>query len=178
MADLDTDNLSRLFAAVGARLSQPADLYVLGGGALVLLGSPRRTRDLDIVGSDIPAQQPSRPLQTVLEQAAREMKIGVDPIPFDEFIPLPSEAETRHRLVGHYGNLTVYVFDPYSIALSKIERGLKTDIEDVAFMLRRKIIQLDRLDDMAEAMLPRGREFDLDAEQIRTNLKLLRVRRK
>jgi len=88
------------------------------------------------------------------------MKIGIDPIPFDEFIPLPSGAEMRHRLVGQYGKLTVYVFDPYSIALSKVERGFKTDIEDVSFLLRNKIIMLEQLSDMAEAMLPRAREFD------------------
>lgn len=93
-----------------------------GGGALVLLGSPRRTRDLDVVGSDIPSDQPSSPLQAALEQAAQEMKIGVDPIPFDEFIPLPPGVDTRHRLVGQYGKLHVYVFDPYSIALSKQDR--------------------------------------------------------
>ncbi len=143
-----------------------------------MLGSPRRTRDLDVVGSDIPAHQPSSPLQTVIEQVAREMKIGVDPIPFDEFIPLPTGTETRHRPVGQYGKLKVYVFDPYSIALSKIERGFKTDIEDVAFMLRKRIIVLEQLDEMAEAMLPRAREFDLDAGQIRTSLKLLRKRKK
>jgi hypothetical protein len=59
MAELDADSLSHLFAAVGARLEEPANLYVLGGGALVLLGSPRRTRDLDVVGSDLPAHPPS-----------------------------------------------------------------------------------------------------------------------
>jgi hypothetical protein len=40
------------------------------------------------VGSAIPAQQPGSPLQTVLEQVAQEMKIGVDPI--------PTWSETRH----------------------------------------------------------------------------------
>ena len=87
MAELDTDSLSRLFTAVGARLAEPANLYVLGGGALMLLGSPRRTRDLDVVGAIFQVHQPGSPLQTVIEQVAREMKIGVDPIPFDEFIP-------------------------------------------------------------------------------------------
>ncbi len=107
MADLDAASLSRLFAAVGARLIEPANLYGLGGGALVLLGSSRRTRDLDVVGSDMPARRPGSPLQTVLEQVAQEMKIGVDPIPFDEFIPLPAGAETRHRPAGQYGKLNV-----------------------------------------------------------------------
>ena len=71
----------------------------------------------------------------------------------------------------------MYVFDPYSIALSKIERGFKTDIEDVAFMLRKRIIVLEQLAEMAEAMLPRARQFDLDAGQIRTNMQLLRKRK-
>ncbi len=45
-------------------------------------------------------------------------------------------------------------------------------------MLRKKIIELEQLADMADAMLPRAHEFDLDAGQIRANLKLLRRRRK
>ncbi len=143
-----------------------------------MLGSPRRTRDLDVVGSDLRSHQPGSSLQSVIERVAKEMKIAVDPIPFDEFIPLPAGAETRHQPVGRYGLLKVYIFDPYSIALSKIERGFKTDIQDVTFMLRKRIIVLEQLGEMAEAMLSRTREFDLDAGQIHANLKLLRKRKK
>ncbi len=70
MADLDAASLSRLFATVGTRLAEPANRYVLGGGALVLLGGPRRTRDLDIIGSDIPTQHSRSVVQTVLKQVA------------------------------------------------------------------------------------------------------------
>jgi hypothetical protein len=70
MENLSADNLHRLFAAVGARLAQPSELYLLGGGALVLLGSPRRTGDLDFVGRDVRTGQQSQPLQTVLEQVS------------------------------------------------------------------------------------------------------------
>ena len=56
-------------------------------------------------------------------------------------IPLPPQAQERRRLVGHYGQLDVYVFDLYSIALSKIARGFETDFEDVLFLLVRGLLR-------------------------------------
>jgi len=175
MGDLSASDLQRFFAAVGARLTESAALYVLGGSALVLLGSPRRTLDLDFVGSDLPtAGQGGDELRALLEQVAAEMKIGIEPIPFTEFVPLPPDAATRHRRIGQFGKLAVYVFDPYSIALSKIERGFKTDIEDVVFMLRQNIVALPQLETVIAAALLRAREFALDTQQISAHLALVR----
>lgn len=44
-------------------------------------------------------------------------------------------------------------------------------------MLQKKLIELEQLAVMAAEMSSRAREFDLDVEQIRDNLKLLRARR-
>lgn len=176
MGEIDARNLEKLFAAVGARLTQTATLHVLGGSALILLGSSRRTRDFDFVGNDLPHREPDE-LRDLLDEVAAEMKIGIEAIPFDEFVPVPRDAETRHRHIGQSGKLTVYVFDPYSIALSKIERGFKTDLEDVRFLIRKNIISLPQLETIVNAVLPRAREFDMDASQMRARLAALRRQR-
>jgi hypothetical protein len=127
-----TDADIRAFLArLGERFDHRAALYLLGGSALILLGSPRPTVDLDYVGSDLPAQRDE--LHSMIHQVADDMRIQVEALPFREFIPLPQEAERRHIKIGQFGKLTVYVFDPYSIALSKIERGFESDLEDVVF---------------------------------------------
>lgn len=168
---LSDANIRAFLAHLGERYAHPAKMYLLGGSALILLGSPRPTIDLDYVGSDIPAQMDD--LQKTIQQVADEMRIEVEPLPFQEFIPLPKDAERRHIKVGQFGKLTVYVFDPYSIALSKIERGFESDLEDVIFLVRQKQIGYDRLIELAETMIAHASEFHLDVQKIRAHLTML-----
>lgn len=173
MGDITEQNLERLFAEVGDRLTQPAALYVLGGSALILLGSPRRTLDLDFVGSDLKSRAPDE-LQDTLTQVAAEMRVEIEAVPFDEFVPIPLGAGTRHQQFGQFGNLTVYIFDPYSIALSKIERGFKTDMDDVLFLGRRRIIAYAQLETIVQDALSRAAEFEMDAQAMHERLESLR----
>jgi hypothetical protein len=63
-----------------------------------------------------------------------------------EFMPLPAGANERHRLIGQYGSIQVYVFDLYSIALMKIDRAFETDIQDVQFLIKTGQIELGFLE--------------------------------
>lgn len=168
---LSDAGIRAFLARLGERSVHPATLYLLGGSALILLGSPRPTLDLDYVGSDLPAQM--NDLQKTIQQVADEMRIEAEPLPFQEFIPVPQDAERRHIKIGQFGTLTVYVFDPYSIALSKIERGFESDLEDVLFLIRQKQITYARLVELAETMITRATEFHLDVSQIRAHLDAL-----
>ena len=49
-------------------------------------------------------------------------------MPLAEFVPLSAGCEDRHRLVGRYGSVELYIYDPYSLALSKIARGLESEV--------------------------------------------------
>lgn len=168
---LSDADIRAFLARLGEGAERPATLYLVGGSALILLGSPRPTVDLDYVGSDLPAQM--NELQNVIQQVADEMHIEVEALPFQEFIPLPQDIEQRHIKIGQFNNLTVYVFDPYSIALSKIERGFESDLEDVVFLIRQKRIEYARLVELAQTMIARATEFNLNARQIRAHLDAL-----
>jgi hypothetical protein len=61
-------------------------------------------------------------------------------------MPLPSDWEMPVQYVGRYGEIDVFYFDFYSIALSKIERGNSRDIADVRLLVQQKVITLDELD--------------------------------
>ena len=39
----------------------------------------------------------------------------------------------------------MYIFDLYTIALSKIARGFDSDLDDVIFMLKGKLINFDKI---------------------------------
>lgn len=170
--ELTVAGLETLFQRVGERLQEPATLYLIGGVALHFLGHPRPTFDLDYVGADLPELQQG--FQAVVAQVAEEMQIEVEAVPLEEFLPLPEGAERRHRLMGEYGVLKVYVFDPYSIALSKIERGFDTDLADVLFLLRSGVIHWDSLQTQAQTVLSKAAPYLIDPHSFHAHLEKVR----
>jgi len=82
---MDITEIQSVLQKLGERVPPASDLILVGGSALALLGNPRLTIDIDFVGDDI---HPSELHKTIL-QAAKELKISVEPVPLDRFIPLP-----------------------------------------------------------------------------------------
>ena len=70
-------------------------------------------------------------------------------------MPLPAGVETRHRPLGQYGRLTAYLFDPYSIAVMKVDRAFETDIQDVHFLIQSGIVDLACLEHCVEDVAQR-----------------------
>ena len=71
-----------------------------------LLGSARRTLDIDYT-LEAPGEEVEQ-LRATIEALAMELKLDLEAVPIEEFIPLPGEADTRHRRVGQFGGITVY----------------------------------------------------------------------
>ena len=158
-----------LLEELGRRYDRPAELYLVGGAALCLLGNVRTTLDLDFVGNDMPAAEERAPntLRATLESLAAELRVEIEAVPLEQFIPVPGDADTRHHLVGNFGTVHVYVFDPYSIALSKLDRGLPSDMQDIAFLVQRGTVSLPALELIVEQALARAVEFGLNRSEIR-----------
>jgi len=97
-------------------------------------------------------------------------------VPIAEFVPLPPQAYKRRRLVGRYGQLDVYIFDPYTIALSKIARGFESDLEDVMFMLHQGLIEFGELERHFDAVLPGAPQADIIPDEFRDYLEEIRRR--
>lgn len=170
MNTLTADDIKTFLKKLSERYSHPGTLYLLGGAAVCLLGNPRPTVDLDYA-ADVTSPDPQ--LREAMLAVAKEMRVDLEEVTFQEFIPLPRGADQRHKRIGRFGQLEVYVFDPYSIALSKVARGFETDLEDVVFLLRRKLITLKELETMVQAALPRAQEFDIDPHEFRQNWETL-----
>jgi hypothetical protein len=84
---------------LGLRYSLPAKLYLLGGSALLLLGSPRETFDVDYLF--VVDEERQQSFRQTLDTLANDLKLDLEWVPLDEFIPLPSV-----RIVsGFWGNL-------------------------------------------------------------------------
>jgi hypothetical protein len=142
---------------LGERVPPLSRLFLLGGGTLVLLGSRRLTIDIDFVGDDI---SPSELHKTIM-QIAKEQKIYMEAVAIERFIPLPDGSQERTIHIGQFGNLEVFVADPYSIALSKLDSGFDTDFDDLVFLIRQNLVKVDLLEHMTEIALSRAHEFDM-----------------
>ncbi len=167
MEGLAEEAILNFLEEVGRRFPQPADLVLLGGSALCLLGSPRPTLDIDYVGDDLTKNE----LQQCIDQVALDTGIVVDAVPIASFVPLPENADQRKMSVGQFGAVKVHILDPHSMALSKIDRGFDTDIEDVVFLIRQGFIRPDELRSIVEKALERAGEFSLSKAELQDHLR-------
>lgn len=170
MASLAEETILTFLIELGRRHSLPADLFLLGGSALCLLGSPRPTLDIDYVGDDLSKNE----LQVSIDQVANEMGMEVEAVPIGGFVPLPEGVDERNVPIGQFGAVRVFILDPYLIALSKIDRGFDTDIEDVIFLIRREFVQIEKLESLVRSALQRAGEFSLSPSEMRNHLQAVR----
>jgi hypothetical protein len=166
--------LQTFLQRLSERFTGAGDLYLLGGSALCLLGNPRTTVDVDYTFE--PDVDSVEQFEVTVAELAAEMHLDVEAVPIAEFVPLPPQAYERRRLVGHYGQLDVYIFDPYTIALSKIARGFEADLEDVMFMLHKGLIEFGELECHFHAVLPDAPRADIIPDEFRDYFEEVRRR--
>lgn len=177
--DVSRDDIERFLQQFGQLSQQPGRLYLAGGAELVhggLRGEGATTVDIDLrmdVGDESAAE-------TLIRQLMRQLSINVELASPADFIPLPSDWQTRSPFVGRYGNTDVFYFDYYALALSKIARGTSRDLSDVLLLAQNGLIQRDVLETAYQQILPQlghGRFFNIDpvtfAEQYAAALALL-----
>lgn len=143
MEPVTQDTLTRFLTRLGEQYPNPVNLYLLGGSALLLLGNLRQTLDVDFM-TDLNSQQ-QRSLEIIMNELAAEYRLDIEEVPISEFVPLPPGAEARRRFIGRFGQIEVYLYDLYTIALSKIARGFDTDMDDVIFLVKANHIDLAEL---------------------------------
>lgn len=174
MEPVTLDALHAFLENLGERVSGTVTFYLLGGSALALLGSPRTTVDVDYT---FEAEKGLREqFETTVARLAAEMRLDLESVPIGEFVPLPPRAYERRQLVDHYGALTVYIFDPYTIALSKIARGFESDLDDVMFLLRENLIDFGELEQYFVSILPDAAGADIIPGEFRDFFEEIRQR--
>lgn len=155
------EQLRLFFEKLGQRCKTPTGLYVFGGSAIVLMGGTRHTGDVDFTIHS-PDNETSH---TIIAQLADETGLDLEESNPAEFMPLPTGAEGRHQLLGQYGQLTVYIFDLYSIAVMKIDRAFQTDMQDVRTLIEAGHIHLHFLEECVEDV---ARRYD-EPMRLRSN---------
>ena len=124
-------------------------LYLTGGATAVLAGWRATTIDVD-VRFEPEMDELLRELVGLKERLGINVELASPP----DFIPeLPGWRE-RSPFVFREGNIDVHNFDPYSQALSKIERGFELDLADVRSMLADGLVEPPRLRELYETIEP------------------------
>lgn len=170
MAIIDSRQITAFLEALGKQYPHKTKLTLLGGGALCLLGSPRPTFDVDYAGSDLQKND----FQNLMDKIANEMGLEVEAVPIDELTPLSYGEEKRAIRVGTFGNIEVIIIDPYVIALSKLDRGFDTDLEDIIFLMKRELISLPQLEQTVKDAIPHARKFDMNPHELEEHLQAVR----
>lgn len=98
MESVTSRALEIFFKKLGEKVAQEATFYLLGGSALCLLGSPRETLDVDYFVEKSAAQT-----EALITELAAELRLDMESVPIAEFVPLPPDADRRHRFLGRYG---------------------------------------------------------------------------
>lgn len=107
-----------------------------------------------------------------LVELKEELQINVELASPPDFIPELPGWRDRSPLIERTGNLEARHFDPYSQALSKIERGFDLDLEDVDAMIERGMVdpaEARRLHNAIKGELHRYPAIDPAAFDARVN---------
>lgn len=132
MRDLaDAERIARLARELGRVVPEGTRMYLTGGATAVLEGWRATTVDVD-VRFEPDSDAALRRIAELKEELSLNVELAS---PLDFLPPLPEWRE-RSRFRFREGNLEVFDFDPYSQALSKLQRGFELDLADVESMVQ------------------------------------------
>ena len=146
---VDADRVRSLARVLARAVQVETTLYLTGGSTAVIEGW--RTSTVDV---DLRLEPESDALLRAVAAAKESLDVNIEHASPPDFIPeLPGWRE-RSPFVLQEGSLTVRHFDPYSQALSKIERGFEQDLADVAAMVSRRMVDPKRAIELFTAIEP------------------------
>lgn len=137
---VDDERVRALARELARVATQPVRLYLTGGATAVLEGWRPSTVDIDLR-----LEPESDNLYRALPRLKESLGINIELASPPDFIPELPGWRDRSPVVFTEGLIEVRHFDPYSQALSKVERGFTQDLEDVQNMLRSGMVQRGRL---------------------------------
>ncbi len=155
---VDIARLNNFMSAMGRKTKGPGRIYLTGGATALLHGWRPMTVDVDMKADP----EPSGYFESIAT-LKNELSLNIELVSPSDFIPeLPNWRE-RSLFITRHGQIDFYHYDPFSQALSKLERGHSRDLADVDAMLRDDLIEkklLLKLFEQIEPMLIRYPALD------------------
>ena len=130
--------LETLMAAMGNRVTSAGRIYLTGGATALLHGWRPMTVDVDLKADPEPGG-----FFEAIATLKDELAVNIELASPSDFIPELPHWRERSLFIARHGLIDFYHYDPYSQALSKLERGHSRDLTDVQAMLHRGLIRRD-----------------------------------
>jgi len=145
----DADRIRRFAKELGRSVPRGTRMYLTGGATAVLEGWRESPVDIDVrfePDTDAALQR--------IKELKETLGVNVELASPLDFLPALPDWEARSPFRFREGDLEVFDFDPYSQALSKLERGFDLDLEDVQSMVRSGKVEPRKLRELFDAIEP------------------------
>jgi hypothetical protein len=126
MGTISQNDLKKVFSAVDARLKKKLDVYLIGGASAILgYNVSKETNDVDLDGGIDPD------FNVLFQEEADRQGLDIYLSSKGVFSP-PDDYRSRMNFeIFPKKNLRVWFLDQYDLAISKIDRGIEKDFEDI-----------------------------------------------
>jgi hypothetical protein len=140
MGTISKQELSKLFGNIDSKLKKQVDIYVIGGAAAILgYDVVKETNDVDLDG-----RIDSEFGKLFAAEAAR-LKLDLYLSSKGIFSPPHNYRERMHSEIFRKKRLRVWYLDQYDLAISKIDRGIEKDFEDIKRVHQKSPFEMQRL---------------------------------
>lgn len=146
---VDITRLQAFMAAMGHNTKGGGRIYLTGGATALLHGWRPMTVDVDMKADPEPAGY-----FEAIATLKNTLSLNIELARPADFIPELPRWRERCLFIARHGQIDFYHYDPYSQALSKLERGHTRDLADVEAMLRDGLIEKKRLLDLFTEIEP------------------------
>jgi uncharacterized nucleotidyltransferase DUF6036 len=139
----DEERIRAFLRELGRRSRVAVRVYLTGGATAVIEGWRSSTIDIDLS-----FEPDDDALLRSLPELKERLDVNVELVSPSDFIPELPGWRDRSPFVLRAGKLDVHHLDPYSQALSKVERGFEQDLEDVEAMIDAGLVEPGRALDL------------------------------
>ena len=134
----DAQRITRFMRELGRASDVDGACYLAGGATAVLIGWRASTIDVDIR-----LDPETEALLRAIQELKNRLRINVELASPPDFIPVAPDWEARSIFIGREGRLSYFHFDFDAQALAKLERAHAQDLQDVAALLERGLVEPD-----------------------------------
>lgn len=167
---IDRQRLVEIFEALGAGLTKPTTICLIGSSPGIVSGQPdRQSLDIDVW------RQRSSYDETEFRRVCSEVGLLFDPrgelAPDAVYIQIVRLGTVRMpesfdvEMLGQYGHLTVVMPEPALLSAAKLARGEPRDVEDVVWWMKERALSIDEIQ-AATGKLPDTTQREKAAENM------------
>jgi len=147
---VDEKRVRGFLRALEASADGDARVYLTGGATSILHGWREST-----VGVDMKVVPERDSILRAIPRLKEQLEINVELAAPEQLIPELPGWQERSLFIERDGLVSFHHYDPYAQALSKIERGHEQDLRDAREMVRRGLVEPEKLRRLFEEIEPR-----------------------